>query len=177
MEQDLSEFRPVRVWKRMSPEQRLAAAEPFWNDEQSTDQQVEAIAAIASHMKFRTKSVLKLAAEKRVRYLANLPTISDAIVSRALVAYHLERQRPMMSAFLDSLGIGHENGLISDETVSKPDPKTLASAAKALTEKFPADDVSLYFATLVSQDPETWGELAQLAALGPHSTPLRATVS
>ena len=30
----------------MSAEQRLAAAEPFWTDEQSTDQQVEAIAAI-----------------------------------------------------------------------------------------------------------------------------------
>jgi hypothetical protein len=167
MEQDFSEFRPVRVWKRMSPEQRLAAAEPFWTDEQSTDQQVEAITAIASHMKFRTKSVVKLAPEKRVRYLANLPTISDAIVSRALVAYHLERQRPMMSAFLDSLGISHENGLISDETVPKPDPKALASAAQALTEKFPLDDVSLYFATLVSQDPETWGELARLAAIGP----------
>ena len=49
MEQDLSDFRPTRVWKRLSPERRLAAAEPFWNDEQSTEQQAEAIAAIALH--------------------------------------------------------------------------------------------------------------------------------
>ena len=99
MERDLSEFRPLRVWKRMSMEQRLAAAEPFWEDEQSTEQQVEAIAAIASHMKFRTKSVLALSTERRIKYLASLPTISDTIVARALVAYHLERQRPMMSAW------------------------------------------------------------------------------
>jgi hypothetical protein len=165
MERDFNEFRPVRVWKRMTPEQRLAAAEPFWRDEQSTDQQIEAIALIASHMKFRTKSVLNLAPEKRAKYLTTLPTISDAIVARALVAYHLEHQRPMMSAFLDSLGIAHENGLIAEETVAKPEPEKLTAAAHELAAKFPADQVSLYLATLVSQDPETWGGLAETPVL------------
>lgn len=165
MERDFSEFRPTRVWKRMTQEQRLAAAEPFWNDEQSTDQQVEAIALIASRMKFRAKTVLTLPLEKRVRYLASLPGITDAIVARALVAYHLEHQRPMMSAFLDSLGIAHEHGLIAEETVAKPDPGKLTAAAEDLATKFPADQVSLYFATLVSQDPETWGGLAETPAL------------
>ncbi len=120
MEQDFSDFRPTRVWKRLPPERRLAVAEPFWDDEQSTEQQAEAIAAIALHMKFRTKSVLALPPAKRTKYLSTLPTISDSIVARAMVAYHLERQRPMMSAFLDSLGIAHENGLIAEETL--PDP-------------------------------------------------------
>jgi hypothetical protein len=159
MERDFSDFRPVRLWKRMTAEQRLAAAEPFWADDQSTDQQIEAIALIASHMKFRTKSVLGLPAEKRIKYLTTLPTISDSIVARALVSYHLEHQRPMMSAFLDELGIAHENGLIADETVPAPAPEKLSAAAKALTGKFPIEDVRLYFATLVSQDPDTWGGL------------------
>ena len=137
----------------------MAAAEPFWADEQSTDQQIEAVALIASHMKFRTKSVVGLPPEKRVKYLSTLPTISDAIVARALVSYHLERQRPMMSAFLDELGITHENGLIADETVPAPSPETLSAAARSLAGKFPVEDVRLYFATLVSQDPDTWGGL------------------
>lgn len=161
MEQDFSDFRPTRVWKRLSPERRLAVAEPFWSDEQSTEQQAEAIAAIALRMKFRTKSVLALPIEKRVKYLSTLPTISDAIVARAMVAYHLEHQRPMMSAFLDSLGITHENGLIADETLPKQDDDKLRTAAAELATKFPEDDVSLYFATLVAQDPETWGGLAE----------------
>ena len=159
MERDLSDFRPVRLWKRMTVEQRLAAAEPFWADEQSTDQQIEAVALIASHMKFRTKSVLGLPPEKRIKYLATLPTISDAIVARALVSYHLERQRPMMSAFLDELGITHEDGLIADDAVPAPDAAKLSAAAKSLAQKFPAEDVRLYLATLVSQDPDTWGGL------------------
>ena len=161
MEKDFSDFRPVRVWKRLSPERRLAVAEPFWADEQSAEQQAEAISAIALHMKFRTKSVLALPLEKRVKYLSTLPTISDSIVARAMVAYHLETQRPMMSAFLDLLGITHENGLISDETVPTPDPDTLKAAAAELASKYPAEDVNLYFSTLVAQDPDTWGGLVE----------------
>jgi hypothetical protein len=160
MDRDYSEFRPSRIWKRLPAERRLAAAEPFWRDEQSTDQQVEAIGAIAAHMKFRIKSVLALPTEKRVKYLTTLPNISDAIVARALVAYHLEHQRPMMGAFLDLLGITHDNGLIAEDTAQKPDPEKLRAAAAELATKYPADDVALYLATLISQDPETWGELA-----------------
>jgi hypothetical protein len=160
MERDYSDFRPTRLWKRMTAEQRLAASEPFWADEQSTDQQIEAVGLIASHMKFRIKSVLALPPEKRVKYLASLPTISDAIVARALVSYHLEHQRPMMSAFLDSLGITHENGLIADETVTAPDATKLAAAAKSLASAYPIENVRLYLSTLVSQDPDTWGGLA-----------------
>ena len=169
MTQDLSQFRPSRIWRRMPADRRLAASELFWADEQSTDQQIEAVAAIASHMKFRTKSVLGLAPEKRVKYLAGLPVISDTVAARALVSYHLERQRPMMAAFLDSLGIAHENGLINDEAVSKPDAEKLKSAAAELAAKYPADEVSLYLSTLVSQDPDTWGDLAELPQTIPET--------
>jgi hypothetical protein len=163
MDRDLSNFRPSRLWRRMPVERRIDAADLFWNDEHSSDQQLEAVASIASHMKFRPKSVLGLAPEKRAKYLATLPTMSDAIAARALVNYHLERQRPMMGAFLDLLGIAHENGLINDENVAKPDAAKVKAAATELATKFPADDVSLYFATLVSQDPETWDALVDIA--------------
>jgi hypothetical protein len=160
---DLTEFRPSRLWKKLSPERRIAAAELFWADEQSTDQQIEAVSALAAHMKFRAKSVIALPLEKKAKYLATLPAISDSVAARALVNYHLARQRPMMGAFLDSLGIAHEDGLINEETVSKPDPEKLKTAVTELAATYPQDDVSLYFSTLVSQDPDTWGALAELA--------------
>jgi hypothetical protein len=161
MDQDFSEYRPTRLWKRLPLERRQALAESFWNDDQSTEQQIEAIGAIAARMKFRTKSVLGLPIEKRVRYLSTLPSISDSIVARALVAYHLEHQRPMMSAFLDALEIKHEDGLIAEDAAPKPEADALKKAADDLGTKFPAEDVSLYIATLVSQDPETWGALGE----------------
>jgi hypothetical protein len=148
----------------MPAERRVTAAELFWSDEQSTEQQIEAVAALAAHMKFRTRSVIGLPLDKKAKYLATLPTVSDSVAARALVSYHLERQRPMMGAFLDSLGIAHENGLINDENISKPDGEKLKSAASELAAKYPKEDVSLYFSTLVSQDPDTWGDLAALSA-------------
>ena len=163
MDRDLSNFRPSKLWRKIPLERRVDAAGLFWEDEHSADQQVEAVSAIATQMKFRPKSVIALAPEKRAKYLAQLPSISDTIAARVLVNYHLERQRPMMAAFLDLLGIQHENGLISDETVAKPDPAKVQNAAKELSAKFPSEDVSLYLSTLVSQDPETWEALIDVA--------------
>lgn len=162
MDRDYSAYRPSRIWKRASAAQRRAAAEAFWKDEQSTEQQVEAIAAIAAFMKFRTKSVMGLSHERRVKYLTMLPSLSDTIAARALIDYHLEVERPMMAAFLDLLGIAHEDGLITEENVVKPDTGKLRAAATDLATKYPAEAVGMYFATLVSQDPDTWGDLADL---------------
>jgi hypothetical protein len=162
MEKDLSAFRPTRIWKRMSADRRVQAAEVFWADEQSTEQQVEAVAALATHMKFRTKSVIALPLDRKAKYLATFPAISDTIAARALVSYHLEHQRPMMAEFLDALGITHENGLISEEAVSAPEAERVRAAAAQLAEKYPAEDVSLYLSTLVSQDPDTWSALSEL---------------
>jgi hypothetical protein len=170
MEQDLTAFRPSKLWRRMPLEQRIDAAGLFWADEQSADQQLEAVGSIASHMKFRPRSVLGLADDRKARYLAGLPNLSDAIAARALVSYHLARQRPMMGAFLDLLGIPHENGLIAEETVPKPDPEKLKTAAADLAAKYPAADVALYLATLVSQDPDTWEGLAELPQTQPVLT-------
>jgi hypothetical protein len=147
----------------MPLDRRIEAAGLFWDDEHSADQQMEAINALATQMKFRPKSIFSLAPDKRAKYLAQLPAITDTIAARALVNYHLERQRPMMSAFLDLLGIPHENGLISDEHVTKPDAAKVKQAAKDLAGKYPPDDVSLYLSTLVSQDPETWEALVDVA--------------
>jgi hypothetical protein len=146
----------------MPLEARLKAAEDFWVDEQSADQQIEAVGAIASQMKFRPKSVISLPIDRKAKYLASLPTISDTVAARALVNYHLTHKRGMMGDFLTALGIAHEEGLINEENVEKPDAEKIRSAATELGKKYQPDEVTLYFSTLVSQDPETWAELAEI---------------
>jgi hypothetical protein len=167
MEQDLSHFRSSKLWRRMPLEQRIVAAALFWADEQSADQQLEAVGSIATQMKFRPRSVLSLADDRKARYLASLPNLPDSVAARALVSYHLALHRPMMGAFLDLLGIPHENGLIAEDTVPKPDPSKLKQAVSDLAGKYPAADVALYLATLVSQDPDTWEGLAELPEVQP----------
>ena len=140
----------------------MQAAEAFWRDENANVEQGEAIATIAQRIKFRPKSVLSLSVEKKARYLISLPGLSELVAARLLVAYHLEQQRPMMASFLDALGIGHEDGLIAGDDIAPPDPAALRTAATTLAGAYPPEEVALYLSTLVWQDPDTWGPLAEL---------------
>ncbi len=153
------EIRPARMWRLMPPDLRTTAAAAFWSDEQAALEQAEATALIARQIKFRPKSVLSLTVEKKARHLAGLSQVSDLLAARLLISYHLEHQRPMMGAFLDALGIAHEDGLIKDEEPKKPDDATLDKGVKELSAKFPKPDVARYFWALLWQDPETWGGL------------------
>ena len=154
--------RPSQLWKQLSAERRTSAAEAFWKDDSASMEQTEAVLAIANRIKFRVTSVLKMPREKKARQLIALPAVSEIVAARLLVTYHLDQQRPMMGAFLDALGVQHENGLIADETLAAPSAETLQAAVRSLTASYPAEDVSLYLSTLIWQDPETWGGLTEL---------------
>ena len=149
---------PSRLWKHMSLDQRTRIARAFWTDTEATDDQVQAALLIAQQKKFRPKTVIGLDVERKARHLATLGPMPEQIAARALIVYHLAEQRPMMGAFLDALGIAHENGLIQEENV-QPDGDKVREAVKKISAVFPAEDVQIYLNTLVCQDPETWGIL------------------
>jgi len=152
--------RPSQLWKQLTPERRLQAADAFWQDENAALEQAEVIATIAQRIKFRAKSVVTMPREKKARQLVALGTVSELVAARLLVAFHLAQQRPMMGAFLDALGIRHEEGLIAEEDMQPPAPEKLHAAAATLVKAYPAPDVALYLSTLIWQDPDTWGALA-----------------
>lgn len=146
----------------MSADRRRQAAEAFWHDESGATEQAEAITAIAHRLKFRTKSVVVLPKPRKVQYLLDLPALPEAVAARLLVSHHVENKRPMMAAFLDALGVAHDNGMIAEETVVPQDPDKIRAAVKTISESFAAEDVALYLSTLSWQDPETWALLAEL---------------
>ena len=154
---------PGRLWKRMTLQQRQRAALAFWREENAAADQAQAVQLIAKHNKFRPKTVAGLDHEGKARHLASVP-LADAMATRMLVLYHLEAQRPMMGAFLDALGLAHENGLIQEGHVT-PDQAKIGPAASAIATAYPAADVSIYLNTLLCQDPEMWGALQGLAEL------------
>ncbi len=142
----------------MTAAQRQRAARAFWEDPDATDDQVQAALLIAQQKKFRPKTVIGLDLDRKARHLATLGALPDTLAARALILYHLADHRPMMGAFLDALGIAHENGLIQEDDV-KPDASKVALAAAEIATRFPAEDVWVYLHTLLCQDPETWGAL------------------
>jgi hypothetical protein len=149
---------PSRLWKQMTAEQRLRAASALWGDHEASSDQMQAALLIAKHMKFRPKTVSGLDVDRKARYLASVLALGDDLAARMLVLYHLAEQRPMMGAFLDVLGIAHDNGVIQDDAVT-PDPAKITAAAAAIAREFPVHDVALYLNTLLWQDPASWAVL------------------
>lgn len=156
-------MRPSHLWKELPSSTRLALADAFWREKdddspETTMQHVEAIAAIARRMNFRAKSVQALPIDRKARQLAQMSDVSDAVATRALIAYHFSAQRPMMAAFLNALGVANDNGLITAEEVAAPETEQLRAAVGQLDE-YPADAVSLYLRTLTVVDEDTWRNL------------------
>jgi len=151
---------PVKIWKQMSEARRLQAAEAFWSEDDGVEQQVEAMALLARHLKARPKFVQGLPVERLAKYLAHYPGIPDVLAARLLVSYHLAHQRPMLRAFLDALAIPHDDGLISAEVEGTISRERLEAGVAALEAAFAPADVATYLATLLAQDPDTWGALA-----------------
>ena len=149
---------PSRLWKTMTFEQRQRVARAFWQDAEAVDDQTQAALLIAQQKKFRPKTVAGLDVDRKARHLASLGSLPGSIAARALIVYHLAEHRAMMGAFLDALGVAHEDGLIKDENV-KPDQSKIGPAAAQLAQQFDPDDVKLYLNTLLCQDPEAWEPL------------------
>ena len=154
--------RPSQLWKQLAPERKHQAADAFWHDEHAANEQAEVIGLIAQRIKFRLKSVISMPMEKKSQHLLAMPAVSEMVAARLLVTYHLAHQRPMMGAFLDALGIAHEEGIIAAYEVAPPSAAALQKAARQIAASYPAEDVALYLSTLVWQDPDTWGPLAEV---------------
>ena len=70
--------RPTQLWKQLDPDRKAQAADAFWRDENAEAEQAEAIAHIATRIKFRLKSVISMPMDRKSRQLIALPNVSVA---------------------------------------------------------------------------------------------------
>lgn len=164
---DLRTCTPSQLWASLDVDLRLLAARSFYaHDWGENPARREADAAIMFGMRFRESAVRQLPVERRAQYLAKSIRPNDGLSGSLLLALHLETRRPMLSAFLDALGIPHVDGLIAeDHEPEPPSSAALEKAAAALRKAYPADDVDLYLATLFVLDRETWAGIDPALAL------------
>jgi hypothetical protein len=167
--QSTPDLNSTKLWKRLNNEERLDAARAFWEDPDAEYFHRQAVDLLARQMKFRHASIAARPFEQKARYLASISGLTEGLAGRALISFHLARRRPMMGAFLDALGIAHDNGLITDDPVNVPDHAKVAAAAASLASTHGSREVALYLGTLLTQDPETWSILADLPELTPSA--------
>jgi len=85
----------------------------------------------------------------------------ESLAQGLLVALHLAERRPLLGAFLDALGLVHEDGVLDDESDDGAAVSVeQARRARAALEGYPEAQVEVYLNTLWLQDPERWAALA-----------------
>jgi hypothetical protein len=149
----------TRLWKRLSREERLTAAACFWHESPEAMGGV-AFGAIANARRMRPQAARALHEEARTNALAGILDPGESLAASLLVALHLGSRRPLLTAFLDALGLPHDNGILREEEgeASPPSAEATARAVAALSA-FPSHEVETYFNTLWLQDPERWAAL------------------
>ena len=156
------EMNMSRLWQLLDADTRILAAQSFYQHdfEDGGARHLQADAMVAAALNFRLVAARKLPAERKARSIALLPRPTPELVAVILTALHFESRRGLMSRFLDSLGIEHEDGLIPpDHGVLLTDDNRLAEAIDGLFSSFPPDQVELYLAVLYLGDRESWGSI------------------
>jgi hypothetical protein len=150
----------TRVWKRLSPEERLAAALSFCR-EPPAEMVGQALGLIVKMRHMRPQAARALDPEARARILAQVKDPGDALASALLVALHMGERRSLLATFLDAVGLPHEDGALKEDAPEGAPLKEDAARAgvKALRAAFPASQVDTYLNTLWLQDPVRWAVL------------------
>lgn len=149
-----------QIWKSMTNDQRLAAAEALFSDERlDRMQRLQALAPWLVAQGMRPQFLETLPRARRAALLAR-GGVPEETAAQLLLSLHIVARRPLLTLFLDQLGIKHEGGLVDGEEALRPDPAKLPQAIAAVRKEFPPADVELYFLTLLAADPDAWQGLA-----------------
>jgi hypothetical protein len=153
----------VRLWKRLTREEKLAAAACFWR-EPAEALLGSALGVVVKARHVRPQVARSLPIEVRAQALASVQDPSEPMAAALLVSLHLGERRALLAAFLDALGLPHENGILKEDAPEPPLAEAAAKAAfQAVTAGFPRHQVETYLNTLWLQDPERWDVLRKSA--------------
>ncbi len=120
----------TRLWKSLTPDERLRAASSFFA-EPPPELAGAAVGALVKARHLRPQAARSLAPDAQARILATVLDPGEPLAQGLLVGLHLAERRPLLGAFLDALRLPHEDGILKEEADAAP-PVDAAGARAAL---------------------------------------------
>ncbi len=123
-----------------------------------------AVAIAAAALKTRPVYMKKQPLEKRAdavrRALSRVTT--NAIAEELLAVYFLECRKELLVEWLDTLGIQHENGSLTEDAPAQPDAAVLRSAVEKFRAASADPDRGLLLQAFAAQSAIDWPALEAL---------------
>jgi hypothetical protein len=85
----------------------------------------------------------------------------ELIAANLLREWLMKQQTPMLSDFLNSLGISHKDGAVEDLPATVDDEK-LRAAVEALLSKYPAEETVVYLNAFYTMNDVHWPNLESM---------------
>jgi hypothetical protein len=79
-----------------------------------------------------------------------------------LIEWLGKTQKPMLTQFLDELGIAHEDGMVKEGVGEEPEPGRLRAAIEHLRTEFPPENVRVYLQAFSVITADGWEQLPAL---------------
>ena len=120
----------VSLWNALEPDERAAAAQAYLGAEERGREELNKTLAKARH--FRPATVRKWPEEKIVKETGHVPLHDPTVASRLLTCHHLPGQLPMVTAFLDALGVSHNQGRVDSPAGIDAEEDVVRSAVRGM---------------------------------------------
>ena len=139
-------FGAVSLWNALTPDERMAATTSYLADEAGGRERLNWIVARARN--FRPATVRKWPEEKIVKAIRHVPLNDPKVATPLLWCHHDPGQRDMVVAFLDGLGVSHDQAQVDSWSVIDAEKEVVRSAARGIVEAFGWRATAVYLLTL-----------------------------
>jgi len=147
---------PYAVWDLLSEDEKKEAAAALWSNADRESRMLLEV-SLAKELKFRPQSVRNLSVERVAGRLARMAdTLPENVLFQYLFHLHMAGRRPLLTEFLDGVGLPHEEGVLDlAEDQEGPAADAVAEAAAKLVKDHGLQAL-VYLATLKLADADFW---------------------
>ena len=144
----------LRLWRGLPPELRADLAEALLAAPDPSDAQL-LLAEVARHANHRQQKLRQMSPRAVAELASRISNPSLPLFTRMAQLFLLGNRVPMLSDYLDGLGLPHHDGLLTgDGTIPEIEGSRSIEVVTRLFQRYPADEVAFYLAFLHIQSPK-----------------------
>ncbi len=169
-----------RLWSWMPLSLREEAVAEVLAVEAGSEVREALLDELAAAAGFRRQTLERMEPAQAARLVVRLPSRKLPRPGTVLPHFLTSTRSELLGAYLDELGVPHDDGVIPEDHQAVVEAEEARQAAEGLLARFPPDDVIVYLVTLVLTQPHlapglsAWLHVSRGAlapAEGPEETP------
>ena len=136
----------VSLWNALEPDERAAAVQAYLGAAGDGRERLNKM--VARERNFRPATVRKWPEEKIVKATRHVPLHDPQVAAKLLTCHHVPGQLDMVTAFLDALGVSHDQGQVDSDAVIDAEEEVVRSAIRGMVKEHGLRKSAVYLLAL-----------------------------